>query len=304
LLLALLFRPRCVHSFAAAFQSISRQQQDPDETAVGSTLRRKVRRYRADAVILLLGIPLYRRTGVGGGQVSVEETGEGASMRTTLFFAGGSDPQRAHGLNRLGWIREVGLGSASTPAEADYFGVLTSSPEESLEHARKSIAAPQSGRSLYSAVNGRHTPGHSRSAVTHFDFPSGANWSDQRLIDEAQSKFHGDVKWRETSWPSSPNNAPPTFLFQLATLLKQRARHAVGRYVYDEQEYLLELDGARPGGNSEGLLAVRGRIRNQGTGNQTAFRVWIEDSSDSVVPVRIEYQARSFLRLTFEALSA
>ena len=78
----------------------------------------------------------------------------------------------------------------------------------------------------------------------------------------------------------------------------------MGHYVYHEQEYLLELDAAKSGGNPEGLLTVRGRIRNQGTGYQTAFRVWIEDSSDSVVPVRIEYQARSFLRLTFEALSA
>jgi hypothetical protein len=30
----------------------------------------------------------------------------------------------------------------------------------------------------------------------------------------------------------------------------------------------------------------------------------MEEASDSVVPVRIEYQARSFLRLTLEAVPA
>ena len=53
-----------------------------------------LKRYRADAVILLLGIPVYKRAGVGSGQVAVEETGEGAQARRTLFFAAGSDPKR------------------------------------------------------------------------------------------------------------------------------------------------------------------------------------------------------------------
>jgi hypothetical protein len=182
--------------------------------------------------------------------------------------------------------------------------VLTSSPEESLERARKSVGAPQSGRSLYSAVNGRHTAGHSRSAVTHFEFTSDANWSDHGLIDEARSTFQADVEWRETSWPNSPNHAPPTFLLQLATLLKQRAKRGIGRYVYNEQEYLLELEAPRQSGPPEHLLTVRGGVRNQRTGNQTAFRLWIENSPDSFIPVRIEFQPRSFLRLTFEALPA
>src|SRR4051794_40858023 len=61
------------------------------------------RTYRADAAILFLGMVVFRRPGVGGGQASMEETGEGESLKRTLFFAGGSDPKRAHGLNRLGW---------------------------------------------------------------------------------------------------------------------------------------------------------------------------------------------------------
>src|SRR5664279_4335284 len=153
--------------------------------------RTQSRTYRAGSVILLLGIPIFRRAGVGGGQASLEETGEGASLRRTLFFAAGSDPKRAHGLSRLGWIREVVLGPDTAPSEADYFGVLTSSPEESLEHARKSVDASPSGRSTFAAVNGRNTAGHSTSAVTHFEFSAGAIWSDRGLIDQAAVAPYG-----------------------------------------------------------------------------------------------------------------
>jgi hypothetical protein len=258
------------------------------------------RTYRADAVILLLGLPIYKRSGVGGGQTSIEETGEGDSLRRTFFFAGGSEPARARGLNRLGWMREVVVGSTALPSEVSYFGVLTASSEETLEHARKA-GAPASGRSSFSAAKGRNTAGHSRSAVTHFEFSAAAVWSDRSLIDHAQSTFHSNVDWRESSWPAWPNQAPPTFLFQIAALLKQRTPRATGRYVYSEQEYTLELQTDR---SRDRLIPVRGKIRNLRTGGETHFRLWLEEGSDSVVPVRIEYQPRSFLRLTFEAISA
>jgi hypothetical protein len=201
-------------------------------------------------------------------------------------------------------MREVVLGPSSAPSESAYFGVLTSSPEESLEHARKSVSATPSGRCTFSAVNGRNTAGRSRSAVTHFEFPAGVNWSDRGLIDHAQSTFRSDVDWRETSWPNLPNQAPPTFLLLLATLLKQQTRRASGRYVYNEQEYLLELDRPQSGRDREGLIQVRGKVRNLRTGIESPFRLWLEDASDSIVPVRIEFQPRSFLRLTFEAVPA
>ena len=112
------------------------------QRAGGTSSRVISRTYRADATILVLGITVFRRPGVGGGRASLEETGDGASLRRTLFFAAGSDPKHAHGLERLGWIREVVLGPASAPSESTYFGVLTSSPEESLEHARKTVVDP------------------------------------------------------------------------------------------------------------------------------------------------------------------
>jgi len=261
-----------------------------------------LKRYRADAVILLLGIPLYKRGGVGSGQVSVEESGEGAQARRSLFFAAGSDPKRAHGFSRLGWMREVIHGPEAAPAELEYFGVLTSSPEESLESARKSSTAPPGGQSLFAAVTGRHTAGHSRSALAKFDYPSDALWSDPGLIEKAQAVFGPATIWRANSWPKSPNQPPPTFLFQLEGLLNKRTKCS-GTYVYNEQEYLLELGTPQEGGPADRLLAIKGSVRNQRTGNRTAFRLWTEKAPNPAIPVRIEFQPRSFLRLTFEAVA-
>jgi hypothetical protein len=274
----------------------------PAERATGALSRAASRTYRADAVILLLGITVYRRSAVGGGQASLDETGEGDSLNRTLFFAAGSDPKRAVGLRRMGWIREAVLGPASGASEAAYFGVMTSSPEESLEGARKSVDAQPSAKSAFSAVSGRNVPGRSRSAVTHFEYAADALWSDRALIDHAKSTFQGGANWRETSWPNPPNQTPPTFLLLVATLLKQRVRRATGRYVYDEQEYLLDLEMQAAG--ADRLLPFKGKIRNRRTGKETLFRVWLQNDSDSIVPVRIEFQARSFLRLTFEAMPA
>ena len=299
-LLAPLFRLRGQSTAAAA--PIPRAS--PTESVAIGPSRVTSRTYRADAMILLLGIAVYRRPGVGGGHASLEETGDGPSLRRTLFFAAGSDPQRAHGLSKLGWIREVVLGPPSTPSESAYFGVLTATPEESLERTRKSVDTTQSSSSIFNAVSGRNTAGRSRSAVTHFEFPAAANWADRSLIDHAQSTFHEKVNWRETAWPKLQDQPPPTFLLQLSTLLKQRKKRAVGRYVYNEQEYLLELDMPQAGGDREQLLPFRGKVRNLATGHETPFRLWLADGSDSIVPVRIEFQARSFLRLTFEAVPA
>jgi len=179
---------------------------------------------------------------------------------------------------------------------------MTSSPEESFERARKAIDGPQAGRSAYSVISGRHTPGRSRSALTHFEFPSDARWSDQRLIDQAQAELRAGVTWRESAWPE-PNSVPSGFLAELAALLKQRSRHAVGRYVYNEQEYSLELDSAGQGAGAARLLHVNGKVRNLRTGRQTPFQVWMEPAPGSIVPVRIDFQPRSFLRLTFEAVA-
>ena len=110
-LLAPLFRLRgqSAATLPTVAAAVSASGQSPP-TAAGPPPSVTSRTYRADATILVLGITVFRRAGVGGGRASLEEASDGTSLRRTLFFAAGSDPKHAHGLERLGWIREVVLG--------------------------------------------------------------------------------------------------------------------------------------------------------------------------------------------------
>src|ERR1022692_3225520 len=57
-----------------------------------------VRHYRADAVVTLLGLPIFSRRYVGQGFAAVRETVEDQSREIGLHFGGGSNPARTHGL--------------------------------------------------------------------------------------------------------------------------------------------------------------------------------------------------------------
>jgi hypothetical protein len=49
------------------------------------------------------------------------------------------------------------------------------------------------------------------------------------------------------------------------------------------------------------VVRVTGRLRREPGGKETEFRLWIPSGADRPLPLRIEYQAKSYLRLVFEA---
>src|SRR5215472_815896 len=57
------------------------------------------RRYRVDATILLMSLPVFRRAGVGEGALSLRESRDENGRRLVLEFSAASDPARAHGLD-------------------------------------------------------------------------------------------------------------------------------------------------------------------------------------------------------------
>lgn len=69
---------------------------------LGVQPRRQEQRYRIDATIVLFGVPVYRRKGVGSGWARIEES----AGERWLRFAAGSLPGNAQGLNRLGFVEE------------------------------------------------------------------------------------------------------------------------------------------------------------------------------------------------------
>ncbi|MEO8660649.1 MAG: hypothetical protein ABI693_19420 [Bryobacteraceae bacterium] len=269
------------------------------------------RLYRADAVITLFNIPIFSRAGVGGGFAVYDETTDHEGRRVSLQFAGGSRPDRAKGLNRLGYIHEVVLERNSAPAEAAYFGFMTSSPEENLDEAKKALEA-SNGMLPYTAVDGSTGPGRMRSSNARFLFPPSYNWSNNdSLIREVRTKFPKEsrvpVEARLTA-----AGVPWTFLYTVAQAASTSSAKSEWSYVYNGKQYKLrtEKNSDLKAGKklvekglatkSENVWRLSGVITGPDKGPETPFKVWMEQAPQSMLPLRIEFQARSFLRLVFE----
>ena len=51
-------------------------------------------------------------------------------------------------------------------------------------------------------------------------------------------------------------------------------------------------------------MELTGLIHNVKTGVETPFRVWFDRTSPNSLPLRFEFQPKSYLRLVFEAVPA
>ena len=273
----------------------------------GSAFRR---RYRADAQVLVLGLTILHREGVGGGSVLWREL-ETADATRLLEFNGYSDPARAAGLNRLGFIRELTRTPANAAAESLYFGMMTASPEESAEQARKALHSGAKEQT-YTAIEGRIGGGETQTTVAHFTAPaamSGAHSAE--LADRARHALDAAPKVIDNHLTRAGSQC---FLQTLAGMLARRETD--GRYIYAGRAYRIHLTRsadpkAAQSFRERGLLSgaaeairISGKLQRELGGKETEFRLWIAGGSERPLPLRIEYRAKSYLRLTFEALAS
>jgi hypothetical protein len=268
------------------------------------------RRYRAHAQVLLLSVPLVRWPNVGGGSAVWREASlPDKGMLRFLEFTGFSNPARAAGLNRLGFIREIARLHGNTP-ESLYFGLMTASPEETAEEARKALH-PKGQQAAYTAIDGRLDGAGVETVVAHFMAPS--QWS--------VANRNELIQLARTALAMTPARAPEgeargaetrPFLETLADALREPGS-AQRRFAYAGRFYRLSLERtADPkatasfrqrglAGSAKQVLRVSGKLRRESGGKETNFRLWVEDGAAQPVPLRIEYQAKSYLRLIFEA---
>jgi hypothetical protein len=269
----------------------------------------KERRYRADAQVLVLSVPILRRSGVGGGSVVWREWREPAGAMRLLEFTGYSNPDRAAGLNRLGLIRETSCRADNAIRESSYFGVMTASPEENAEEAHKALHSTAT-EAAYTAIHGRIAGGQVETATAHFMGPA-------RLSPERRTELFARAERVLAGAPEKPPEfrasgvIPAPFLHALAEALGNPARER-SQYVYSGRLYRLwarhaadphaaayfrEKGIIRAG---TGVVRVSGKVRREAGGKETEFRVWIEEGAAQPVPLRIDFQAKSYLRLIME----
>jgi hypothetical protein len=105
---------------------------------------------------------------------------------------------------------------------------------------------------------------------------------------------------------------PPSFLQALAALLESPDRPN-GRYIYSGRPYQIRVTRSadvsstayfrerRLIGPDVEVIRVSGHVRREAGGKETEFRLWIANCGERPLPLRIEYQPKSYLRLIFEA---
>jgi hypothetical protein len=270
------------------------------------------RRYRADAQLILLSIPVLHRNGVGDGSaIWRESTAEDGAVLRLLEFMGRSAPDRAAGLNRFGFIQELSRTVDRTYAESIYFGLMTSSPEETAAEARKALHS-NSKDVAFSVIDARIAPGCIETSGAHFIAPARTSPSDREaLIEHARQALRGAPKRREEV--HTTESMPRPFLHALADLLS-RPGSSETRYTYNGRMYSLRVERspdpkAAAAFREQRLIApkaavtrISGALRREGGDKPIQFRLWIEEGTTRPLPLRIEYQPKPYLRLTFEAL--
>jgi len=219
-------------------------------------------------------------------------------------MAGAPQPEaRAHGLDRAGYIEESVHLRQGAMVSAQYFGVMTRSAEQTAGQARRALGAHGPVQS-YAAIQGASLPGSRESASAAFEYPRGSGERDWRDLLEAARRRLGDAPKPVSDNPADASGAPtPTFLFALVLAMESRETRLKRIFVYGDKQFWLDTEKAedahmrRELGAGAPVFKLNGTIRARDGSSLASFRVWFEAAS--VVPVRIDYQPRSFLRLSF-----
>lgn len=257
-------------------------------------------RYRVDATALLWGVPVVRRSGVGEAHVSLRQWREGEGRRLELKFAAFSDPDRAQGMSRSGWIQEAVEEHGPQPRRATVLGFMSDSPEQSAAEARQALRDSRGGH-WFVAIDSLNLPGRTRSRVATFRGNPGTSPLDHRMLDLARLSFESaPPAWHETAWPATDTGAAPaTFLYSILRGIECNLPVFESGYVYNEDGYHLRLETELPSG---AVRCLKGQLRCLTKPKPASqFRLWMENAA-SPLPLRIELLPRSFLRLTLQRI--
>lgn len=270
--------------------------------------------YRADVTIQLFRVPLYRKRGVGGAIANLREYQAGKQSAFGISFLAGSNPEQAGGVNRFGYIEEVVVEEGSVPAEAAYFGVMTSSPEDDFQSARSALGEASRDQAYYAGIDGYLKAAQSVSTEAGFVSSGKYTWLGHPPLSNLMKQALADQssKVKEKSQANPRWEIPITFLYAISKAMRQAAGKQRTNYIYHGQEFELEtsreLDQKRgeefaAAGlvkNPAGVLRLEGKSKHLATKSKSAFVIWQDSTDPNGLPLRFEFQPRTFLKLTFE----
>jgi len=263
------------------------------ESQPGSNCGFQYRKYSVSATVRLLSIPIFSRAAVGSGYALVETRGR----MTAIQFAAGSYPERAHGLNRLGFIQEVVVDERpGCPEEFAWLAFMTTSQEKNLDQAKKALEA-RNGLSPYSVSQGSGRGGWVSAWINRLQFETGYTW---RNLTELVTRARAEMA-RCAGEQRRPVRAErgATFLYSVRRAMLDESPRTSASLVFNDKRF--RLDTQKRVEAEEGMVRMDAALTEWGANERTTFRMWYRAGKEQAPPLRFEYQATPFLRLSFDA---
>lgn len=267
--------------------------------------------YRIDAVIVLFSRPIFTRKDVGEGMIFRDEHPAAERTRMRFAFAGGSRPERARGLNRFGYFSELVGPQPSNPSAARYFGFMTRSDEKNLSEASRSL---DPGHALVpiSAIQGELREGRHRARLDSLQLDPGASWS---VWPRCLASIARSLDPMPDTGPVGPAGPPAsTFLHTVSRILENAQPRGETPFLYGSHPRSISWRSA-PDKKAAAAFASLGLIApgravlrfdlellDRTTRSRSRFALWCDPQARPSLPLRIELQPRSFLRLRLEAV--
>lgn len=271
------------------------------------------RKYKATAYVMVFGILIFSRADVGYGW-AVEESRERQSNETVeLEFLAGSIPERAHGLNRFGYIRESVEERNRTPIRAEYFGLMTASREESLKDARAALNAQAKCDVPYVAASGQIGNHHASYSVRHLVLPEPRPSAEGALMRLVKASFASAHTRTEDVDKTFSTSATQPFLYALRNAMLSTDTNWRAEFLFNGKLHILNFE-KHPDHNVESemrrqglvtgeacVLRLTGVITNESRQERTNFTVWYQKGIATILPLRFEVRPRTYLKLVFDA---
>jgi len=277
------------------------------------------RHYKATAYITLLSITTFSRSGVGFGFAGADLRTRGAEQSLSLQFLSGSTPERAHGLNRFGFIQENIEQKSRATVSADYFGLITANREESLNDARAALNSTTGDQVAFVAAWAVINQDRTSYSVRHVLLPSSYRGSNaDQILQQVQAEFAAPMPRQAEKTEILEGPPSDTFLSSLRQAILIGGARYQSRIVFNGKGFQFEAvkrSDAKTGAelrragltaSPESIMQLNAVLRNDSTNEVTTFRLWFEQGSANFLPLRFEFKAKAYLRLVFdeEPLSA
>ena len=246
------------------------------------------RRYRVDATVLLLGVPLVSVQNIGGAYASVETASVAGGSAVALQFAAGSWPARAKDLNRFGILREAVVARPGEPLEMAFAGLMTDSHEQTFSEARTAFST---GRVAEAVVSRGYAHGSAMNTCNYrVPLPTDRIWTDSPNVLCEATRQDPHAAPRQTNCGECA-----TFLHAVrCAALDARGEH---RQRFAHAGKLFQLETRR---EPKQPAVIHGVIRDADGARASDFRAVFAAGDESGLPMRVEFRARPFLRLTLE----